>query len=327
MHRRRAFTLVELLVVIAIIGILIGLLLPAVQAAREAARRTQCQNNLKQLGLALLNYHTTLNTFPAGALCKGNSGCDSYYGCHNWFGESLPYIEQGNQQNEMDFNKKTYQGNNPKAILDRVFPGMACPSDPNSGLQSHKRFSGSSCPEGTQIAGTWATSFSMGQSYAPSGGPVQPWSDPNPFGLAWADRRNVQSYISGVWGRGAPGMFAGGYVAYRLQDCTDGTSNTFLTGEQLPNISTHQMLFHSHTNVGTTYYPPNYHRILGIINDSDHFKTGNEVDAENGFKSEHPGGLQMGMVDGSARFVSDTIDYRLWVFLGDRGDGEPVALP
>ena len=97
--KRRAFTLVELLVVIAIIGILIALLLPAIQAARESARRSQCINNIKQLALSLLNYHTAKKTFPAGARrpVPSGVGCLAIYACHNWFTYSLPFIEENSQ--------------------------------------------------------------------------------------------------------------------------------------------------------------------------------------------------------------------------------------
>src|SRR5664280_2834655 len=90
-HRPAAFTLVELLVVITIIGILISLLLPAVQAAREAARRLQCQNNLKQIGLALLSYESSNDMFPPGGLA-GSGSTNGY----SWWVRILPYVEQGN---------------------------------------------------------------------------------------------------------------------------------------------------------------------------------------------------------------------------------------
>lgn len=105
--RSRAFTLVELLVVIAIIGILVGLLLPAVQSAREAARRLQCANQLKQIALALHNFHTTHRALPAGAKCPTNGSCGHIYGCHNWFTSILPYLELGNLADKLDKSKPT----------------------------------------------------------------------------------------------------------------------------------------------------------------------------------------------------------------------------
>ena len=266
LQKRRGFTLVELLVVIAIIGILIALLLPAVQAARESARRTQCINNLKQFALALLNFHNANKTFPAGSYCPAPTGvgCLAIYGCHNWFTKAMPFIEENSQYESMDLSKGTSDtaSRNPKAILNRTFPALTCPSDAYAGLQAHTRFAGSGCPDGSIIAGPEATSFSMAESYSPCGGPVQPsgsctnnipWTG-LPAGFNCQPGKN-----SGEQGTGSPGMFAAGYKAYKIKDCSDGTSNVFLMGEQLPAISLHQMLFHSHQIVGTNYFPPNYH--------------------------------------------------------------------
>lgn len=125
---RRAFTLVELLVVIAIIGILVGLLLPAVQSAREAARRMQCSNNLRQLGLATLNYESTFKRLP------GLTGSSSF----SPQARILPYIEQGNLSNLIDYNIPLYVGPAFAARLNPLFrfaagtvlPMLQCPSDP-----------------------------------------------------------------------------------------------------------------------------------------------------------------------------------------------------
>lgn len=127
-ERRQAFTLVELLVVIAIIGILVGLLLPAVQAAREAARRMQCSNNLKQLGLAVLNYESNYKRYPMG----GDSTSFSAQA------RLLPYIEQSNLQDKIDFRLKPYLGSGPNTfpnpalveVFAAVVPIFLCPSDP-----------------------------------------------------------------------------------------------------------------------------------------------------------------------------------------------------
>ena len=332
---KSAFTLVELLVVIAIIGILVALLLPAVQAAREAARRSQCNNNLRQLSLALHNFHDAKKKLPSGSYCPDNSNCGwdkGYYGCPNWFMHLLPFIEGSSQQDMIDFNIRTYRGNNPQAILNRFYPGVTCPSDPFGGIISHNRFAGSGCPFGTHIAGlpTDPNSKSMGASYVPSAGPVCPGpvNNTTSYPLKWADGRNCQAGVNmGYRNLGAPGMFAGGSKAYRIKDCTDGTSHTFLIGEQLPEICAHQMLFHSHASVGSTYFPPNYHNIQGIKNEANHFADPLALDAETGFKSEHPGGMHMAMTDGSVHFISDAIDYRTWVFLGARADGEDIRLP
>jgi prepilin-type N-terminal cleavage/methylation domain-containing protein/prepilin-type processing-associated H-X9-DG protein len=355
---RRAFTLVELLVVIAIIGILIALLLPAIQAARESARRTQCINNIKQLALSLLNYHSANKSFPAGSYCPAPTdytgarvtaapypNCTGIYGCHNWFTKSLPFIEENSQYAAMDLTRGTadMSSRNPSAILNRKFMKLTCPSDAFAGLQPHTRFSGSGCADGSIIAGPFATSFSMGASYVPCGGPVQPGSsssNPNPLNIAFNPPNfNCQPGVNaGQLDGGSPGMFAAGWIHYRIRDCSDGTSNTFLLGEQLPAISLHQMMFHSHKIVGSNYYPPNYHNIWpgailngmptgGGIQNQANYPFTNSTDADIGFKSEHRGGLNMAMVDGSARFISDTIDYRVWVFLGARADGRTIQLP
>jgi prepilin-type N-terminal cleavage/methylation domain-containing protein/prepilin-type processing-associated H-X9-DG protein len=126
---RRAFTLVELLVVIAIIGILVSLLLPAVQAAREAARRIQCQNHMKQLALAITNYADSLRAYPASGIVDTSTlTYESQSGTMlSWVVLTLPYLEQGNLQNQFDFSRSVLdQPNEPQATQPAV---MLCPSD------------------------------------------------------------------------------------------------------------------------------------------------------------------------------------------------------
>lgn len=127
-HKQYGFTLVELLVVIAIIGILVGLLLPAVQAAREAARRMQCSNNLKQLGLAILNYESAYRCFPMGSDSTGYSAQ----------ARLLPFMEQANLHNMIDYSLRPYLGSGPNTypnpaladVYPKVIPSFLCPSDP-----------------------------------------------------------------------------------------------------------------------------------------------------------------------------------------------------
>ena len=137
---RRGFTLIELLVVIAIIAILIALLLPAVQAAREAARRTQCRNNLKQMGLALHNYHDKHNAFPPGLISRlanpawvmapgaCNSAPDDLGPGWSFFARMLPYLEQGNFHNTINFNLPLTAPANAAARRTSV-SAYRCPSD------------------------------------------------------------------------------------------------------------------------------------------------------------------------------------------------------
>lgn len=127
-RRRRGFTLVELLVVIAIIGVLVALLLPAVQMAREAARRMSCTNNLKQLGLALHNYHATFDRFPMAGLQDADFSVQA---------RLLPYVEQRNLQARLDFGQPAFSGNFSGKIPNPLFaeafatplPLFLCPSD------------------------------------------------------------------------------------------------------------------------------------------------------------------------------------------------------
>src|SRR4051812_6555368 len=139
MRHRRAFTLIELLVVIAIIAVLIALLLPAVQAAREAARRMQCTNNLKQIGLALHNYHQINDSFPMGA-SLGMLNLNVYQAKQNWsyIAAILPQLEQTAIYNAINFNMGVNLAAslafavNSTAIQRQISP-VLCPSDPNSG--------------------------------------------------------------------------------------------------------------------------------------------------------------------------------------------------
>src|SRR5437762_3175960 len=124
------FTLVELLVVIAIIGVLVALMLPAVQAAREAARRMKCQNNLKQIGLALHGYHDSHSSLPGGSFCPP----ETIAHCHTWVEVLLPYLEQTSWHSQIDFSVYNNERNNPQVLNEKKLAVLMCPSDSDAGL-------------------------------------------------------------------------------------------------------------------------------------------------------------------------------------------------
>lgn len=200
---RRAFTLVELLVVIAIIGVLVALLLPAIQTAREAARRTQCQNNLKQIGIALLNYHDALGAFPPGIVYdEGHGPSISSKFRPNWIIRMLPFFEEEALFNAFDLDEYISEDVN-RIARGTVVPTLVCPSDAN---RAQTKFD---YPRGFRPTGdNWARG-----SYAANA--TNEFAD-----LAFAAFKDPQ--LSGVMGFKR---------SHKIASITDGTSNTLLVAE------------------------------------------------------------------------------------------------
>jgi prepilin-type N-terminal cleavage/methylation domain-containing protein/prepilin-type processing-associated H-X9-DG protein len=215
---RRGFTLIELLVVISIIAVLIALLLPAVQSAREAARRAQCVNNLKQIGLALHNYHTTHGTFPLGgtvALFGGSYGPGYSAGWGTWSAQALMlgYLEQMPLYNACNFNWAVATGpgwNINLTVSTSVVGVFVCPSD---GVSPDRGTPVAFNNSGTSASGS--ASDSLLNNYMASAGPDAAF----PY---WAT-----SLLD------TPGLFTQGRKCYGVQHVTDGTSNTIAFGESL----------------------------------------------------------------------------------------------
>jgi prepilin-type N-terminal cleavage/methylation domain-containing protein len=327
-RRRIGFTLIELLVVIAIIAILIALLLPAVQQAREAARRTQCKNNLKQIGLALHNYHDTFKLFPGSSYCPTithPNGMNTISHCHSYAESMLPYFEQAPLYNQIDFNIANHLQPNADTLNNKKFASLMCPSDPDAGLFVNSR-------EGGYTPNNAAGTVSQGASYKPSAGPMGLNGCPIP---AMTPNINCKGVLNGGQpqvGRlndPAIGMFNGGFNCTGVQHALDGTSNTALFGEVLPIWNTFNMIFSSHLQVGSFNLPPNYQKINPAACDKNIQKTSRQSTAcyqtMAGFMSLHTGGLHMLLGDGAVRFISDSIDYPTWVRIGDRDDGVPLG--
>jgi prepilin-type N-terminal cleavage/methylation domain-containing protein/prepilin-type processing-associated H-X9-DG protein len=326
-QRRIGFTLIELLVVIAIIAILIALLLPAVQQAREAARRTQCKNNLKQIGLALHNYHDSLSTFPPGAFWN----LPAYGPCSNTANQPLtthqkgsilvhllPYIDQAPLYNLWDFTQCNADlsrfPNSTAELRTQIMPAYRCPSDtapPTNGTQATHNYA--ACFGAGNTAGT--PPGTGNPNCQCNNAPFQPFVRPN------TDPNN------------APGMFTRAWRITRIRDCVDGTSNTIAFGEVRPDCSGHANAGWGSSNNGngliTTIIPINYDSCITTTPTNTSAACGNRCNwvTELGYKSRHTGGAHMLLCDGSVRFFSENIDMNTYANLGSKADKNPVEVP
>ncbi len=301
-NRPRGFTLIELLVVIAIIAILIALLLPAVQTAREAARRTQCRNNLRQIGIALHNYHDLHDLFPPGYISDDVSpsdGVGSETGSgFSWASMLLPYLDQAGIYDELNFEASSLDPDN--LDLGRtVLPVFLCGTDRVEPLFDVKDSS-------DNVLGTIASS-----NYA------------------------------GVFGYGSvtmqPGFGTG--IFYRnsntnIRDITDGSSNTLAVGErshELTPSTWYAAVPGASVNAGMAMMPMMTegagHLVLGHVGQGPMMgmpameHTPNSSGHIVNFWSRHPGGTHFLFCDGAVRFLSENIDYPEYKSFGMRSDG------
>jgi len=326
--RRRGFTLIELLVVIAIIAILIALLLPAVQQAREAARRTQCKNNLKQMGLALHNYHDTHSVFPYASTFSDAGGQPEDWLRNNgrtvWFQMILPYIDQGPLYNQFNLNKSPNDNSgtaptNQTLINAKFFPAATCPSNPFAGTGRRvdaANFADVSVP--TQEA-----------MYKPVGGSAYNdggTKDCACRGVADCFCSNQTGGVLGGWrlphqnNGGVRGMFARGVTKFSMKDVMDGSSNTLFIGETKPHFSEYMSIW------GINIPESLFHLKINstFLKAREDARTVAWADGS-GHASYHTGGAHFLLVDGSVRFISENIDYVNYCSLGDRMDGRTVG--
>lgn len=302
---RSGFTLIELLVVIAIIAILIALLLPAVQQAREAARRTQCRNNLKQIGLALHNYHDVHNTFPGGNITMGP--CCGTPSLVNWAISILPYLEQTNLQNQYNFNLPSEDPIN-VAVLQTPLSVYNCPSDINAGRRERP----ASGPHGNQ---EWAMS-----SYRGMGG-VGWTTGGYAYRRQWDSsdilHANALSTLRGMfhWVGGVPNgaNWRGKYGPVKMRDITDGTSNTLSVGEYHTITQPRRGTFwgFTYTSFVLSNATPEARTLIPDYNRCA--SQGDSNPCKRGWGSLHSGGaINFLLADGSARSISPNIDMGIW---------------
>jgi prepilin-type N-terminal cleavage/methylation domain-containing protein/prepilin-type processing-associated H-X9-DG protein len=305
--RRNAFTLIELLVVIAIIAVLVGLLLPAVQKVREAANRMKCQNNMKQIALAVHNYQSTYDKFPYAALDYQPSENAATY--VTGFILILPFLEQDNVAKRWnpklprnDSSTEVTLGYSNSSLQQRLIPTYTCPTmtpptGPLGGAENRAYCSylfSSGTPD-AQLFPYWAA----------YGLPAQPVYDGviiplnNPAKVASTSNKTVT----------------------KITDVTDGTSNTFLAGETdftpqgVPSTSYGGVWAYGYIGYcwGTTFVPFNKHDNTSTVYGA--------------FRSQHTGGGNFALADGAVRFVATGIDPVTYNAMATRSGGEAVNMP
>lgn len=272
---RSGFTLIELLVVIAIIAILIALLLPAVQQAREAARRSECKNKLKQIGLALHNYHETSGAFPSGWIGVDRASGNHDFEGHNGFGWGvmiLPQLDQAPLFKKFNKNLSLVDPVNSPLLIE-VLPAYRCPSDNAEDVWDLAE-------EGnpTNILATVSSS-----NYVAS----------------WGTTELDTACTPGVPCRGDGVFYLNSRIRFR--DLKDGSSNTFFVGERRHNVQ----LDYNATWVGNI--PGGEESLARFLGVADHTPNHPSSHMED-FSSWHTGGIHMLMGDGRVRFITENID-------------------
>ncbi|MEX1041983.1 MAG: DUF1559 domain-containing protein [Pirellulaceae bacterium] len=294
MKRSRSFsgfTLVELLVVIAIIGVLVALLLPAVQQAREAARRMSCQNNLKQFGLAMHNYHDTHNRLPAGMAAHATGGW-------SWGVALLPYVEQGNIYDGINFLASPNDASN-AVVITTVIPTALCPSSPQPPINNDP-----SLPN-------QATS-----SYAASAGAMLAIPSKCGFspeeGVFVHERGFNFTHITD----GLSNTILVGEVQWRIGSYSDGQAMRNTQHFYGGFVNGAWFSFDDPCGTGTGTADSDYRRTYAVMRTAA--EAMNHVDltanawwdtAHHNFGSTHPGGAQFVFGDGSVRFISEHVEF------------------
>ena len=317
--KNRGFTLVELLVVIAIIGILIGMLLPAVQAVREAARRTACQNNMRQMGLGLLNYESGIGKLPPCGYTDGFSGNNQLD--FSWIIHILPFAEANNMFDAIDFDIVTLENQSGRgfhavnfaALQNSPLPMIVCPS---SDLE--------------QVDSDFSTDGIVRSFYTGIHGATRDENGDGEIDDADAD---VSGSLGLIFDNGAFER----NTQLSLAALADGTSNTMMIGEQsdwLLDANGQQVDQRSDCSHSILLgYAPTDQRIYNMtvvrypINHQDNVDQGiqDNCGRNTPLTSPHTGGINAVYGDGSVHFLTDTTNINVLFNLCDRSDGQVIG--
>ena len=328
--KSRGFTLIELLVVIAIIAVLIALLLPAVQAAREAARRAQCVNNLKQIALAMHNYHDQIGTFPPNSIADIN-WVGTWWA---WPSFILPQVEQSNIYNAINYSMSCTNISN-STCFRSIINNFLCPSD-----DSNKLFTDRVYVDDNQADFLTPGAYTMASiNYVGSAGDMK---NNTIFDYLCTDPAQASGPTYGCGGtfRGIFGDCSSAR-SIRIAEIADGTSNTFLVGENSPNLNSGLAWASGNDIYASTIVPLNWMTRLknGQVDSNGDVCTPaawnpsptSQIHCYNnqwyyqGFKSFHPGGANFALCDGSVKFIKQSINSLTYMNLSTRSGGEIIS--